>query len=338
MTTRYSEFQASLAKRKFHSNYFLFSADACLLELAKQTFLRTVETASETQIAETMLDLDETSVDGLLHAAQSLSMFAPRQVIVVRGVMKLRETQGRRLAQYFADPNPQTIVVFLAGELDRDQRKKKIFEILKAGTHVVELAPLDADEAAQWLERRAHERGCSVEPSAVEFLLEVQGNDLGRLEQELEKALLFAGSQKQITLPMVEAVFGFAAGHTLSEFVDAVVGKNKAKALELVEEIFFTGRETGLAFWWFGQQLRQWLQFLELGGKVPTAEIGRRVGVFYPSAASRIEKQARGFSRQSLIQALQRLAAVDNKLKTSSVDTQFTMELLVHELTGSAHL
>lgn len=332
MTIRYSEFEATLAKRQFHSNYLLLSTDACLLELAKQLLIRELESASEAQAAVTALDLDETPVEELLNAAQSFSMFAPRQVIVVHGVMKLRETQGRRLAQYFADPNPQTMLVFLAGELDRDQRKKKIFEILTAGAKVVELAPLDGGEAAQWLQRRAQQRGCAIEPDAVRFLLELQGNDLGRLQQELEKALLYAGSEKQITLGMVEAVSGFAAGHTLSEFIGAIVSKNHVKALGLVGEIFFTGRETGLAFWWFGQQLRQWLQFQELAGRVPTGEIGRRVGVFYPSVASRIEKQSRGFSRQSLLRALSRLAAVDDKLKSSSVDTRFTMELLVHEL------
>ncbi len=94
-------------------------------------------------------------------------------------------------------------------------------------------------------------------------------------------------------------------GHTLFEFLDAIAARNKARALELVEEIFFTGKETGLAFWWFGQQLRQWLQFRELAGKAPAAVIGKQVGVYNPSAAQRMQEQAKRFSRQSLFQAVQ---------------------------------
>ena len=90
------------------------------------------------------LDLDEISVEEFLNSAQSLSMFAPRQLLVVKGAMKLREHQGKRLAPYFSNPNPQTVALFLAGDLDKDQRKKKIFEILSSGTQVVELAPLEA--------------------------------------------------------------------------------------------------------------------------------------------------------------------------------------------------
>jgi len=334
MLIRYTDFEASLTKRKFHANYFLFGADPFLIERAAKGLTRALEEASQGQIAPVTLDLDEVSVEEFVNSAQSLSMFAPRQLLVVKGVMKLREHQGKRLAQYFSNPNPQTVALFLAGDLDRDQRKKKIFDILSLGTQVVELAPLDAREVAEWLQRQAAGRGCAIDPEAVRFLLDLQGTDLGRLQQEVEKALLYAGDERRITLTMVEAVSGFAAGHTLFEFLDAIAARNKSRALKLVEEIFFTGKETGLAFWWFGQQLRQWLQFKELAGTTPAAVLGKQVGVYNPSAAQRMQEQAKRFSRQSLFRAVQSLASVDDKIKSTSADTRFAMELLVHELTN----
>ena len=39
-----------------------------------------------------------------------------------------------------------------------------------------------------------------MEPDAIRFLLDLQGTDLGRLQQEVEKAVLYAGSEKRITL------------------------------------------------------------------------------------------------------------------------------------------
>jgi len=333
MPIRYTDFEASLTKRKFHANYFLFGADPFLIELALKGLTRAMEEANAGQVATVIQDLDESSVEEFLNTAQSLSMFAPRQLLVVKGAMKLREHQGKRLARYFSDPNPQTVALFLAGDLDRDQRKKKVFEILSSGTHVVELAPLNYREVTDWLQRQAGARGCKMDPEAIRFLLDLQGTDLGRLQQDVEKALLYAGAETQITLSTVEAVSGFAAGHTLFEFLDAIAARNKARALELVEEIFFTGKETGLAFWWFGQQLRQWLQLKELAGRAPAAAIGKQVGIYNPSAAQRMQEQAKRFSRQTLFNAIQRLASVDDKVKSSSLDTRFTMELLVHELT-----
>jgi DNA polymerase-3 subunit delta len=334
MLTKFSDFESSLQKKRFQPNYFLFGSDSFLLEEARCALARAVEEATGGALASESLDLDEVSLDVLLNRAQSLSMFAPRQMIWVKSVMKLRESQGRKLEAYFANPNPQTIIVFLAGDLDRDQQRKKIYEILTSGTRVVELAPFGEREIIAWIERRLESHGFSIDPAAADFLRELQGNDLGRLHQELEKAMLFAGSEKRITLPMIEAVSGFAAGHTLFEFLDAVSGKNKVKSLELIEEIFFRGKETGLAFWWFGQQLRQWLQFNEMAGKVPAGVLGKQIGVYNPHVAARMMGQAKQFSRSSLLRAIRRLAEVDDKVKRSSPDTRFTMELLVHELTG----
>jgi len=334
MLIRYADFEASLTKRKLPANYFLFGADSFLTELAVKQLTRVLEETSEGQIASIILDLDEISVEEFVNSAQSLSMFAPRQLLVVKGAMKLREHQGKRLARYFSNPNPQTLALFLAGDLDRDQRKKKIFEILSSGTHVVELASLDSSEVTEWLQRQAGARGRRMDVEAMRFLVDLQGTDLGRLQQEVEKALLYAGAETQITLAMVEAVSGFAAGHTLFDFLDAVAARNKARALELVEEIFFTGKETGLAFWWFSQQLRQWLQLRELAGKTPAAVIGKQVGIYNPSVAQRMQEQAKRFSRQSLFEAVLRLASVDDKIKSTSVDTRLTMDLLVHELTS----
>jgi len=330
---RYTDFEASLTKGKFHASYFLFGADSFLTECARNSLVQALQEANQGRILLVPLDLDGVSVDELLNSAQSLPMFAPKQLILVKGVMKLRENQGKRLAQYFSNPNPQTVVVFLAGDLDRDQRKKKIFDILSSGTHVVELASLGTSEVAEWVRQQAKARRCAIEAEAIRFLLELQGADLGRLLQEVEKASLYTGAGGQITLTVVEAVSGFAQGHTLSEFLDSIAARNKARAMELVEEIFFTGKETGLAFWWFGQQLRQWLQFKELAGKAPPAVIGRQVGVYSNSVAHRMQEQSKQFSKVNLCHAMQRLAVVDDKIKSTSVDTRFAMELLVHDLT-----
>src|SRR5262245_46198518 len=113
MFVRYSDFEQNLAKRKFHANYFLFGADPFLIDVAAKGLMRALEDAAQGQVVPVALDLDEVPVDELVNSAQSLSMFAPRQVLVVKGVMKLREHQGKRLAQYFSNPNPCTVVLFI---------------------------------------------------------------------------------------------------------------------------------------------------------------------------------------------------------------------------------
>jgi DNA polymerase-3 subunit delta len=214
MLIRYTDFEASLTKRKFHANYFLFGADSFLIELAMKALTRALEESSEGQIVLVTLDLDETPVEEFVNTAQSLSMFAPRQLLVVKGAMKLREHQGKRLAPYFSNPNPQTVALFLAGDLDKDQKKKKIFEILSSATHVLELAPLEPREVAAWMQHQAKARDCTVEPDAIRFLLICRDRSRTIATGNGEGGALH-GSEKRITVSVVEAVSGLPRATTV---------------------------------------------------------------------------------------------------------------------------
>jgi DNA polymerase-3 subunit delta len=328
------DFERELKNGKLQSNYFLFGPDSYLLEVACNALIQALERAHGGGAFGDTLDLDEVSIDDILNSARSLSMFGSHQIVQVRGVMKLRDTSCKKLADYLSKPNPTATLVFYAGELDRDQRKKKIFDILSSLTKVVEFAAPDRRVISEWIRSMGSKEGFSIDQDALDFVIEMQGNDLGRVIQEIEKARLYGGQQTKITLAMAEATSGFSGDHDMFEFLDAVCSKKKQKALRLVGEIFFAGRESFLAFWWFGLRLRQLLQVQELSGKLPPHLISRQVGIFPPRTAEKLLAQSKSFSRISLEKALYQLGTVDDKIKRSSIDSRLLMEQLVHELTS----
>lgn len=332
-----SEFVPSLRKKLPH-NIFIFGSDSHFVEQAKQSLAKALTESLSGDLISTTLDLEDAPVEELINFANCLPMFATRQLIQVKGVMKLREAQAKKLGEYFKSPNPSTYLVFIAGELDRDQRKKKVFETLRQGINIVEITPLDARELSQWICERFVKEGFSVDPDVPRFLIDLQGNDSGRLNQEIEKAILYASSEKAVTLETVQATSGFGCDHTLNEFIDALSAKDKQKALRLLGEILATGKEIGLAVWWLGQQLRWLLQFKELAGKSSPAGIAKQIGAYrantnYNEFANRLMSQAKQFQTKTLIQAIDRLATVDDRIKKSSLDTNLLMEMLVYDLT-----
>lgn len=332
MLTSFSDFERSLQRGRLSANYFLFGPDPYLLESARNALVQALERAHGGGALTDALDLDEVSIDEVLNAARTLSLFGSHQIVQVRGVMKLRDTPCKKLADYLSKPNPTATLVFYTGELDRDQRKKKIFQILSTSTKVVEMAVPDRRTITDWIRWLGNKEGFSVEQDALDFVTEMQGNDLGRIIQEIEKARLYAGQQTPITLSIVEATSGFSGDHDLSEFLDAVCSKDRQKALRLVGEIFFEGRESFLAFWWLGLRLRQMIQVQELSGTLSPQLISRQVGIFPARTAEKLLIQSKSFSRTTLQQALYRLGTLDDKIKRSSIDSRLLMERLVYEL------
>jgi DNA polymerase-3 subunit delta len=260
-------------------------------------------------------------------------MFAPHQILLIKGIGKIRENQAAGLIEYFENPSPFTTLVFLAEELDRDEKKKKIFQLLEKWTYVAELASPKENEVKSWVASKLKTAGLNVEPGAIDFLIETQGTDLGRISNEVEKVCLLAGAGKQVTLAMVTESVGFSREHTVFEFLNAIADRNKSQALRLIPEMLADSQQALGMLALLARQLRQWLQVKELAGKKRPDEIARQIGVFPIGRINQVISQSRQFSHSTLVQGLYRLGMVDDRIKRSALDTRIFVELLVHDLT-----
>ncbi|MEW6321431.1 MAG: DNA polymerase III subunit delta [Acidobacteriota bacterium] len=184
-------------------------------------------------------------IGALLAAARTLPMMAPRRVLIVHDADRLLSpkrgrdegqevlpdvTSGKRrraaapvdeLEAYVAAPEAMTTVVFDAGPLDANRR---LVKLLRRHAAVVDCGTLEtAAEAAAWIRRRLEKDELSIEPAAIQRLLDATGLALGRLRAEVEKLVLYAAGASAITvrhvddlvLPLQEPGEDFALGRAI---------------------------------------------------------------------------------------------------------------------------
>jgi len=331
----FSEFQFHLRRRKFGPAYFLFGSDVYLQESARDILIGALQKAWGIDPLCSMVDLDQVPIDNLLNKASSSSLFSPKQIIKVKGVMKLREQQGRKLAAYFEKPNPDTVLVFLGAYLDRNDRKKKIFRILEAGTEIVDLVPLSEMQTKTWVRKQLNNKEISIEEEALEVLIELQGTDLGRLHSELEKLALFAGQHKKVSLQMVNDLAGNFREYTIFDFLDAVLVQDQIKALRLSHELTSQPAEILSMVTLLARRIRTLIQIQELSTRMGLSEMARQIGAS-PYFLKRLLQPAKRFRRQTLISAIDRLGKIDDCVKNSRLDSQILMEMLVRDLTRTS--
>ncbi len=330
---RFSDFKASLLKKPLGRNYFIFGPDPYLLKQARDLLLQTIQQSLGSEIKPNTLDVGDVPLEEILNSALHVPMFASQQMIVVKGFMKLRENQARKLEEYLGNPSGRTFLVFWAGELAREEKEKRIFRILAAGTKLVEVSPLDDEQTKRWIGSKLGAAGFSVDADAIDLLHETQGNNLENLSHEIEKLTLLASSEKRITASTVAQSQGFSREHTIDEFLSAILLKKKVTALRVLNETMSDQSQLIPLISLLGRQLRQLLQIKEMSAKAGISEIGKRVGIYNLSAAEKMVNQARRFSVHSLLRAINGLAMLDDRVKRSSLDTRLFAELLVHELT-----
>ncbi len=325
----FSDFQNLLQKKKFRPNYFLYGPDGYLISQARKKLVQALETQAGSEIQRITIDLDQGSMDEVLNLALNLPMFASHQIVMIRGLEKIKDANLTRLVGYLKNPSPFTTLIFVGGEIDR---RKKIYQVLLDSTMAVELEAPKEQELRDWAAAKMKAAGYKMDADAMDFLMEMLGSDSGRLSQEVEKLILLAGEERQISMGRVSESVGFSREHTVFEFLNAVAAQDKKKALRLLEEMISDPGEVPGVLALLARQLRQFLQVRELSGRVPPAEIAKIVGV--PSGViGRIQQQARQFPQKTLDTALFRLGVVDDMTKRSALDTAVFMEMLVHELT-----
>jgi len=85
----FAQFQTHLRQGKFSPAYFIFGPDAYLRDTARKALMEALIKAWGGEPPSSSVDLDQTRLDELLASALTPSLFAPRQVMHIRGVMKL---------------------------------------------------------------------------------------------------------------------------------------------------------------------------------------------------------------------------------------------------------
>jgi DNA polymerase-3 subunit delta len=113
------------------------------------------------------------------------------------------------LEAYVKNPEPQTVLVFVAADVDRSRRFYKALQKqativecwgLKGGKDVrVDLRQV-ARQAEQLVKQAVAEAGQQIDPAASRLVAERAGTDIARLRGDIERLLLYAAGRPRITV------------------------------------------------------------------------------------------------------------------------------------------
>lgn len=329
----FSAFKANIRKKQFSTVYLISSPDIFLREAAQNMLCKALEEDWGVSSLNLRVDLDQTPLDDILNSASTSSLFGSKQIILIKGIIKLREGRGNQLKNYLENPNPDSILIFLTEALSQKDKQKTIYKILvKSQCQVVDLEPLNEQQMKGWVIRQLEKRGISIETEALESLIELQGTDLGRLNMEIEKLIAFCNLKKKINLEMVQSVAGFSRDHTVFDLMDALLNRNHKNALRLSHELTANPRDMLLIVAFLSKRLRTLLEIKELSKTMGLGEMALKIG-----GSSYFLKKllvpAKQLSRKTLVTALETLAKIDDGIKQSSLNTNILMDLLVRDLT-----
>lgn len=260
--------------------------------------------------------------------------FSPRRVIVLKEADRVRSEAWEAILAALEIASATTCLICIADRLD--PRNPILQQIERRGKILRFTMPRSEEErrrwCQQWMRNRAQQQGKSLTPEAELLLLNLQGPDLLRLGQEVDKLCLFVGEQPEINLEAVEALVGEGRVREVFELTRAVSRRDQEVALLCLRRLLERGEDPLGILGMLARQVRLLLRAKELLIQSrPPAEISRLLGV-PRQFVSEILDGARTSSQPRLEQGLVRLLDLDRTLKSRGRGQSLHVELAVIDL------
>lgn len=186
----------------------------------------------------------------------ALSLFAQRRLFDLRLPSGRPGKDGAKLiAEYCADPAPDTVLLVTCGEWSRAHAGKWAEAIGRVG-HYVPVWPLKPHELPDWLARRLRSRGVQADPAALARLVErVEGNLLAAA-QEVDKLALLADGRR-LDLQTMEALVADSARYDVFRLAEAALAGEGAKALRMLRGLRAEGEAVPALMGWIAGEMQR---------------------------------------------------------------------------------
>ncbi len=168
----------------------------------------------------------------VINACRRYPMFAERQVVLLKEAQHMRDLD--KLESYIENPLGSTVFVVSYKEKKVDGRTS-LSRTLKKTAEVLTTKKMYDNQLPEWTAGLITGKGYKIIPKALNLLVDHIGNDLNRINNEVEKLLVNLGGRTTITEDDIEQFVGVSKEYNPFELQSAVMHKDLPKAIRIIQ-------------------------------------------------------------------------------------------------------
>jgi len=296
--------------------YLIHGPEELLLERALERLRRRLAEVADLDFNLDTFEGEKAAGADVIAAANTLPFMSERRLVIVRDADKMSTDDLKIIAEYAADPNPETVLVLVAEKMAKNLR---IYKAIDALGGVAEYKAPSKREYPRTVVEMFASHGKRVGLDAAEVLVRAVGYDLRKLDTEIEKVIAFSGAETTLSRREIEEVVSTTAPASIFDFLDAIGARDCRSALRTLADLLGDGESI------YGIQamtLRHVRNLISVRSLIDRGEATRPEAVApaikaAPWQARNLMRQADRFTQDELIGALRSLAATDAEMKTS---------------------
>ena len=300
---------ASLKKDMIYPIYLLKGNDYFL-----QNFF--IEKLSEeyfgsSKVEKVLMLPDDMSGKEIIDRITTTDLFSTKKIFIIRDPQKVKGKASNDLANFCKNPVADCVTIFLN---DDWAIKSSFFSKIEANALQVDVQTPFANDLKKWTKFLIKKRGKTASLHVENTLVELAGDSLAHLDNEIEKICLIIGNRSAIEIEDVKRFSGWERDRQRWEFLLALGEKKYSRAISLGRNLI-TKSETMLSLIipitaLFQEMLFHKMQngtFNTYRGYIPLA----------PSVKKRISYFSKSFKMAEIEGALRILSEIDKRQKTT---------------------
>lgn len=308
----------------------VFGEDAFLVAKECEKRLDTLLTEEERMTGLSEPKASDAQIADVLDELRTVPFLAPRRVVLIKDAEPFLKNFGAQLETYLDAPSPSGVLLMTATNFDKRTRFYKTLQKI-GGT--VEVAPIKAYNLPQYITGYAKEQhDIALDARSSRLLVELTGDDPGRLCREMDKLALYVSPKKAVTTQDIEQLIGRNRVFNAFEVIDGITTHNPGQALTRLQNMFASDRDTQFTVVGaFGYHFRKLFTARAMMAKGASAQQATsKAGVWYQKEA--FAAQLSRLTLEQLAWVLGELGRIDYGIKTGRTSAPVAMERLVVNL------
>lgn len=221
-----------LKKRNFKPVYWLEGDEEFFIDQIIDFAEHHILNESEAGFNLSVLYGRDTNWPEVINTCRKYPMFADLQVVILKEAQQMKDID--KLDAYVDKPLTSTLF-FVAYKNKKVDGRTRLAKLLKDKAVLFTSKKLYDNELPEWVGHLVKQKGLSITNKALLLLIDHIGNDLSRMNNEIDKLVLNLGTRKNITEEDIENFVGISKEFNVFELQQAIAHKDLYKAIRIVQ-------------------------------------------------------------------------------------------------------
>ena len=229
----YSEIISELKQKKYAPVYFLYGDEAYFIDKISDYIEKNGIAEHERDFNQTVFYGKDSKVEHIIETCKRFPMMAEKQVVLVKEAQHLSKYIAD-FEGYFNNPQPSTILV-ICYKYKKPDKRTSLGKMITKHTVSFNSELIKDYKLPEWIGQCVSANKFNINPKNTHLLAEYLGNDLGKIEKEIEKLKVLLPPGSEIDSKAIEEHIGISKEYNVFELQTAIGTKNMEKAARIVQ-------------------------------------------------------------------------------------------------------